>query len=99
MLKYLKIFANKKFKILEKVLKEVVKKTLNDINFEEILEKIYVILKKDDRNDVQIKELCEHMEHNNLTEKMITCQICDMVFKSKNQIKKHNKKEHKAGEG
>ena len=54
---------------------------------------------KVDQNDIQIKELNEHMEHRNLTEKMIAFQICDLVFKIKNQLKKHNKKEHEAGEG
>ena len=54
---------------------------------------------KVDQNDIQIKELNEHMEHRNLTEKMIAFQICDLVFKIKNQLKKHNKKDHEAGEG
>ena len=69
----------------------MVKKNSDDINFDEI--------EKVDQNDIQIKELNEHMEHRNLTEKMIAFQICDLVFKIKNQLKKHNKKDHEAGEG
>ena len=83
----------KKFKIMENLMKELVKGNTNNLIIEEILANIDTLSKKVDGYDVRIQSL-EERENFQVVEDVLNCDVCDSVFQSKGQLKKHKKKEH-----